>query len=137
MDRIITHGCGHAESHIVGGYWVADRDREADRLARRKCTACAAEAKRVAAGKAQLAARDQLGPVELPPLSGSPRQVAWAETIRLQQLAALHRAMPDLATQAARLEDARWWIEHRSDTVTQIAALVSGEAPAPPDRRHL
>ena len=125
MDRTITHSCGHAESHAVAGYWVADQDREADRLARRKCTGCATEARRLAAAKVQLAARDQLGPVELPPLSGSPRQVAWAETIRLQQLAALHRTMPDLVTQVAPLDDARWWIEHRSATTAQIAALVA------------
>ena len=124
MDRIITHSCGHTEQHVVGGYWACDRDREASRLARRKCTGCAAEARRATAAKMQLAARDQLGAVQLSPLSGSPRQVAWAETIRLQQLAALHRALPDIVAQAARLDDARWWIDHRSDTVAQIAAFV-------------
>ena len=126
MDRIITHSCGHAEHRIVGGYWAADKDREAGRLARRKCTSCVEEAKRSAAARVQLAALEQLGPVRLPPLSGSPRQVAWAETIRLQQLAALHRASPHVVEQAARREDARWWIDHRSDTAVQLAMLVAG-----------
>ena len=94
-------------------------------MSRCKCTNCATEAKRIVAAKVQLAAREQLGAVQLPALSGSARQVAWAETIRLQQLVALHRAAPDIVIQAARLEDARWWIEHRLDTVAQIAALVS------------
>lgn len=126
MDRIITHSCGHAEQHFVGGYWVCDRDREADRLARRKCTSCATAARRTAAAKVQLATREQLGVVQLPPLSGSPRQIAWAETIRFQQLAALYRAVPDAAIQAAHLEDARWWIDHRSDTIAQLTAFVAG-----------
>ena len=126
MDRIITHRCGHAEHHVVAGYWVADQDREAARLARHRCRDCVEQAKQVAAAQAQSAAREQLGAVSLPPLRGSPRQVAWAETIRLQQLAALCRAMPGIVEQAAQLDDARWWIEHRSDPVARIAALVAG-----------
>lgn len=98
------------------------------RLKRRKCAICAGEARRIAASRAELVAREQLGAVRLPQLSGSPRQVAWAETIRLQLLAALHRAMPDVVARVAGVDDARWWIEHRSDTTAQIAQFAAPDA---------
>ena len=124
MDRIITHSCGHQEHHFVPGYWACDRDHNAARLAWRKCTSCRAEGRRTAVVRDQLAAGERLGAIDLPPLSGSLRQIAWAETIRRQHLAGLRLAAPGVVEQAARLRDARWWIEHRSYTAAQIAALV-------------
>ena len=126
MKREITHSCGHKEQHYVTGYWICDQDRDAARLARRRCTICVAEAKQTAAAKVRAAARERIGAVELRPLTGSPRQVAWAETMRLQQLAALHQAVPDAVSRAASLDDARWWIDHRSDTAAQIVACLAG-----------
>jgi hypothetical protein len=125
MERDITHRCGHIERRFLAGYWNGDRDREATRLERLKCTTCAAEARRAAYVANAATAREQLGDVRLPPLTGTPRQVAWADGIRLEQLAALRQDAPAAVDPALAIVDARWWIERRSASATSLAAAVA------------
>ena len=108
MERDITHRCGHVEHHFLAGYWVCDKERDAARLERLKCTACVAEAKKAASVARVATAREQLVGVPLPPLTGTPRQVAWADSIRLEQVAALLRAAPTAVDPAVAMVDARW-----------------------------
>lgn len=124
MERDITHRCGHVERRFLSGYWNCDRDREAARLKRLNCTACAAEAKRAASVAKAAAAREQLADMRLPPLTGTPRQVAWADGIRLEQLAALRRTAPTAVHPAVAMVDARWWIERRSASAATLAATL-------------
>ncbi|KQM30935.1 hypothetical protein ASE59_07580 [Sphingomonas sp. Leaf10] len=49
----------------------------------------------------------------LPPLTGSARQVAWADTIRAERLARLLRSHPTCIDDLATRVDAKWWIDHR------------------------
>jgi len=126
----ITHRCGHAELRCLSGHWAYEKERDAERLKSRNCTACAATAKRAASAVKAAAAREQLAGVRLPALSGSPRQVAWADDIRLEKLAALRWAAPAAVGPAAAVADARWWIDHRSASTT---ALVAAWTRPPPD----
>jgi len=97
------HCCGHPRRHHVGGWCVADEDRAAARLARKRCPACTAtDAETLVADPA------------LPSLAGSPRQVAWAEAIRRDRLAAIRRIDPVAAARVAAVVEARWWIDRRS-----------------------
>ena len=89
MEREIIHSCGHAERHIVGGTFAADGDAQARRLARMKCKPCFKAGKQAKADVQADADRATLAGIELPGLTGSERQIAWAETIRLESLAAL------------------------------------------------
>lgn len=77
----VTHTCGHDETHQLYGP-TRDRAYREQRLAERPCSACQdAEWHRWRshenAASALLAEVDQL-----PALTGSEKQIAWAETIR-------------------------------------------------------
>ena len=72
----------------------------------------------------------QAATAALPPLSGSPKQIAWAITIRAEMLSVARAAVAEFAGEMhadaeglarverglARLEqttEAKWWIDHR------------------------
>lgn len=127
----ITRTCGHKEQvQIYGTNTRGQREWRAARLAEEPCADCrrAAHQQRNAAA-AQVAAQSGL-----PALTGSERQIAWAESIRLAGLAQLAdhatraaRAVEDPAARervvavllhiltriASAQTDARWWIDHR------------------------
>ena len=77
----IDHSCGHTQTqHIYGTNSKGQRERMADWLARGLCTDCY-EAQR-AAEYAEQTAQAKRGTAHLPALTGSDKQIAWAETIR-------------------------------------------------------
>jgi hypothetical protein len=140
----ITHSCGHTQTTQLYGPGK-DRERKAEWMAQRVCPDCyqaEQDAKRKAENEAAAA---QNAAESLPELLGSPKQVAWAETIRRKALdnaarvrtvnpAALAVATkPELVAMGkeyievyestmAKLRgetSAKWWIENR-DTVETI-----------------
>lgn len=111
MEREITHSCGHQQRHQISGFFAADSDREAARVARRKCSACYEAGKQTKAAQADAALAD----LALLPLTGSEKQVAWATSIRAERLAALRRKDPSAVASFAGIAEAKWWIDHRGD----------------------
>lgn len=109
MKRTIWHRCGHAQQHELFGSTAADCIRDERRLERQRCADCTAAARveQAAACRAAIAGH------VLPPLTGSARQVAWADKIRTERLAKLLRSHPDCITDLATRVDAKWWIDHR------------------------
>lgn len=118
MNRSITHSCGHEQSHFVDGIFAADVDRMAERLARQRCRQCreGAAAKRAAVDLLAL------GALVLPPLEGSPRQVAWAEKLRAARLSTVMKTSPTAPARLAEVRDAKWWIEVRAMSDAQLIA---------------
>lgn len=118
MGHEVKHSCGHAEQHVIFGMFAADIDRQARQLSRRKCTPC------YKAGKATKAMTDAalLADINLPALTGSEKQVSWAETIRVESLALLHRADPARVVIFAAIVDAKWWIDNRAKKLIEIEA---------------
>ncbi len=116
MGHEVTHSCGHSEQHSIFGMVAADLDRQARQLSRRKCTAC------YKAAKATKAEADAilLAQIELPPLTGSEKQVSWAETIRIERLAMLHRANSEAVTGFVAIVEAKWWIDNRMADLRKI-----------------
>jgi hypothetical protein len=129
----VSHTCGHDQVHILFGPHK-ERDRKLDWLAGTPCSECwraKQEQERTAANTAAAEANQQMG---LPALTGSDRQIAWAESIRKPICAAFKEAEqkaladinPDLS-EAAREEvgdaivllvdevcskaESRWWID--------------------------
>ena len=95
----ITHSCGHTKTHqIFGTNSKGQRDNKRAWLATTLCEDCyKAEqnakhaAENAAAAKANKAAA-------LPELTGTPKQIAWAESIRAAKIAELDGIMkPDAA----------------------------------------
>ena len=120
----INRSCGHEERIQIYGP-ERDRDGKAEREARKLCGECYRTAKlaesKIAGEQAVAATADR----PLPALSGSEKQIAWAEQIRAQAIlhgeASICRWPERLQTVVlpayrAGLEakiEAKWWIDHR------------------------
>lgn len=121
----ITHSCGHEATHNLTGP-VKDRQPRADYLATTLCTDCY---------RAEQLAKAKAANTDLPALTGSDKQIAWAESIRAgiisaidtliaqgtanraamsaEHLAAFEASCGD-AAQIKAHTSAAWWIDHRS-----------------------
>jgi hypothetical protein len=146
----IDRACGHVETIQIYGTDVhGERKRTADYEATRSCAECYAvtrDARReVEAATAAVAAQER----GLPALTGSPKQIVWAERIRAEVLAAHADAMTEraavpnagpasaarqswwIATTAeilARPAEAKWWIDNRDTRWVKLAkALMTTE----------
>ena len=120
--RRITHSCGHEQEHYIIGEYAADYDRQATKLSRGKCVACRTQAAALIASQNRAAALE----FGLAALQGSPKQIAWAETIRVKRLPALRQHDSEAALAVAQVTDARWWIDRRSEPDTVM--ITSAQA---------
>ncbi|MBB5713207.1 hypothetical protein [Sphingomonas aerophila] len=125
MEHRIAHACGHEQAHYIPGY-PSQQDRKARWLRTTKCRICFVDDKR--SEEAEAAARNAtaIAHLDLPELVGSGRQVSWATTIRAKRLAAIMAApsIDDASGHQAcvAVTDAKWWIDHRDLTDTNLIA---------------
>jgi len=84
----ITHSCGHTQTHALFGPG-RDRERKLEWLAGTLCSDCwqAEKDRQHAAETAAAQAQAQIA--GLPALTGTPKQVGWAEALRAQALNSL------------------------------------------------
>lgn len=139
MKYQITHTCGHDEQVELFGKGT-DRQSKIAWMEQQDCRACRNGAANVAATKAN-EANEAAG---LPTLTGSEKQVSWAETVRTNQLAMVVRELDNVAAAMARQgkseaqiatdrapidamvakvqaqTSAAWWIDHRSDSLQTL-----------------
>ena len=138
----VTHACGHVVAHNIVGP-ERDRPGQAAWLATRVCETCYAAQQAEARAAASAAAAESAAELGLPPLDGTPKQVAWGERIRGKHMAEL-QAMQ--ASRAARGEPpeplaeldaaasvmvrqvaAKWWIDRaEGQTLAQVLEGISG-----------
>jgi len=136
----IHHTCGHSVDTNLTGNCQA-RDNRAAWLAKQPCMACvrASEAATAAAGNQAQG---------LPALTGSEKQIVWAEQLRCEamrrataaattQAAGQHESLrDDLEAMAARIisrqVSAKWWIDQRHG-LTRVLSLLA----TPEDRTDL
>lgn len=128
MEQQIIHACGHEQAHVIYGF-DSQVTRKARWLRTTKCRACFVADKK--AEQTDAAERDSatIAHLDLPPLTGSERQVNWAETIRISRLAALV-ATPHTSARAdcdlcLRIYDAKWWIDHRNLSNADLVAQAT------------
>lgn len=136
----VTHSCGHEVVHQIYGPHKG-RDSKVEWLSSRPCTDCwrkEQDEQRAAASAKAAEANQAKG---LPALTGSAKQIAWAESIRASAIAKLGDlpalALDRLSEQAAgELRDAlillqseitdqaeaKWWIDNRDETVVREPA---------------
>lgn len=123
----IQHSCGHTVIHNIVGP-TRDRDRKAEWIGSRPCEDCWRAEQDRQRQEANAAAAESNQAAGLPTLTGSPKQIAWAETIRARALAAIDarfaaaRAKGNDVSVAERktailvtMTASDWWIEHRND----------------------
>lgn len=121
----IDHACGHKGAHQLTGK-QSTRQWILGQRAQEPCPDCsrAAREEQLAIVKAQReqanqAAAESNQAAGLPALKGTPKQIAWAESIRRDQLARIeryelhHDHLKGATTAASKQVDASWWIDHR------------------------
>lgn len=135
MRRRIRHTCGHEVTHDVRGK-AEERDRRFRWLSRTVCTDCWKSNR-------QLEAELDTAIHALPPLSGSPGQVTWAERIRAGRVRQVYElwfdariaaratdplteelTMSQALEQLARPTWAGWWIDHKDEDVSALLKLL-------------
>ncbi|RYF12061.1 MAG: hypothetical protein EOO77_18130 [Oxalobacteraceae bacterium] len=132
MGQIITHACGHEQIHYLSGF-ASQQERKVRWLKTTKCRTCFVAAKQ--AEQAEAAARDSaaIACLNLPPLIGSDRQIAWATILRAGRLCALTASSGTEESGhqvCAAVVDAKWWIDHRSLSDTELLAEAERHAVA-------
>lgn len=121
----VHHICGHARLHDLFGKG-AERERKLAWLATVDCPDCyraAKEAEKTAKNEAAAKENKEAG---LPELTGTPKQVAWAETIRgekiksvkavlakLDKSNALYAIVDGLVSEVINNPSAKYWIDNR------------------------
>ena len=118
----INYSCGHSEEITLFGT-VDERLRRVAWLESRPCPECQHKAASAIAKQTSIT-------YELPELTGSEKQIAWAEVIRSKAFQALHCLMPyadsdkskewmdGWRSQMTAKTEAAWWIDHRHDMPT-------------------
>ena len=132
----ITRACGHEEEVSIDGP-KRSRKRRLERARRFNCRTCYFEKQRAEA-EAAAAAHD------LPALTGTPRQVAWAMTLRHKALDEMELHLCELRGAAAKEDalleaglemaveallgqtEAAWWIDRRFHTPPMLLDAVLG-----------
>lgn len=135
-----TYSCGHEGRVDIGGP-QKDRQRKADWYFSGMCPECAQKKKVEEREKENQAAAERSAEMDLPELSGTEKQIAWANTIRIRQIENFNKRISRVATKLKEkgLEiipetnigikevidaveyyirantDARYWIDHRDD----------------------
>jgi hypothetical protein len=110
MKREVTYHCGHSETRSFSGSHSA-RDAYNEKLSREDCPACRS---------AQAATRS--ADAGLPTLTGSDKQIAWAEQIRQQAVTAFAEAQ-DVIEAAAPDEASK---QRARDTLAMIRTRTMG-----------
>lgn len=125
----IHHICGHTSTVQIYGKYTY-RYAEIERQEKMLCPDCYAEAQAKAIS-------DQAAEYELPALTGSPKQIAWAEKIRMQFINTILDKKLKLAGSPAleiikSVTRAAYWIDHRNqyymDWLKDTKALMENES---------
>jgi hypothetical protein len=97
MEQGIVHTCGHEQVHYLTGY-ASQQDRKAGWLRTTLCRTCFVAARKAEQCEATRRYGTAIAHLNLPPLVGSDRQVAWATTIRAGRVAAMLAPRPLVAS---------------------------------------
>lgn len=131
MDHTITHACGHLQIHHVLGF-TQQQLRKVAMLESTPCDSCRRASRQAGsrgASNEQAAALEQAALVSL---RGSPRQVAWAESIRATRLSSLlfdhDNGTPEACSSCAAIAEAKWWIDHRNLSLSDLVARAMESA---------
>ncbi|WP_298273854.1 MULTISPECIES: hypothetical protein [Alphaproteobacteria] len=133
MEQLITHVCGHGQVHYLSGF-ASQQERKARWLRTTKCRTCFLDGKRPEQAEAAVCASAAVAHLDLPSLSGSDRQIAWATTIRATRIAAIvtRTGRADDNRALIPMTEAKWWIDYRDlvdDDLIVKATLGAASTP--------
>lgn len=111
-DAIYAAFADYCNANVVGfAEQAAAEKAQAEKLAAEKAARKAEFMKKVAVENAQAAAEAEL--LDLPALSGSEKQIAWANSIRAAAMKKLSEK--EISTKIKTCTTAKWWINHRKE----------------------
>lgn len=126
----IEHVCGHTVERDIGGWRGRNRESREGLIGWLQSLPC------MDCVHAEESARDKaLSKAEgLPPLTGSEKQIAWAETLRRKILGDSFLKRDTLNELGVRIRDAmerkteaRWWIDNRHEALLTVMEAVAIE----------
>ena len=125
MEQRIIHACGHEQGHYLTGH-DSQQERKAKWLKTTNCRDCFVAEKRAEEAAAAALSSTAISHLDLPPLTGTDRQISWASTIRTKRLAALTNLNSDADCKAClQVTDAKWWIDCRDLTDVDLMAAAN------------
>lgn len=125
----IEHSCGHVERVRIYDADRREAEDKAEWMATRPCMDCVREER-------DAAARATDAKLDMAPLTGSEKQVAWAETIRSRTMAQAQAKLRaaerkgrtgaadgwrDVVDAISSQASAAWWIEHRYEGLRALS----------------
>jgi hypothetical protein len=151
MKTAIEHSCGHrTTANLYGTNVHGERDRKAEWLAARPCPACARAEREHEQQEQNRKAAEEAAASAWPALTGSDKQIAWANTIRAETVQAMADRLslhPDAAraaealklwtAEALRNTDAAWWIESCGNRPATLAIRAINAELTPESRQAL
>jgi len=131
----VTHACGHETEYNLFGPYESRRQRISS-LESRLCPECWEAKRNEENAKANAAAAAKAAEAGLPALEGTPKQVAWAESIRVKAITYLEERFatitPERQAQIAPLlaklkaqDKAAWWIDNRNLLPVDMLRAIS------------
>jgi hypothetical protein len=125
MEQRIIHACGHEQAHHLTGF-DSQQERKAKWLKTTTCRDCFVAEKRTEEAAAAALSSAAISRLDLPPLTGSDRQISWGTTIRTKRLAGLTNLYSGADCYAClQVTDAKWWIDHRDLTDVDLMAAAT------------
>ena len=125
MEQRIIHACGHEQVHYLTGF-DSQQERKVKWLKTTSCRDCFVAEKRAEEAAAAALSNAAISHLDLPPLTGTDRQVSWASTIRTKRLAVLINSNSGVDCYAClQVADAKWWIDRRDLTDVDLMAAAA------------
>ncbi len=125
MEQRIIHACGHEQGHYLTGF-DSQQERKVKWLKTTSCRDCFVAEKRAEEAAAAALSNAAISHLDLPPLTGTDRQVSWASTIRTKRLAVLINSNSGVDCYAClQVTDAKWWIDRRDLTDVDLMAAAA------------
>ena len=126
----VTHSCGCTETHQLYGK-QKDRDSKIEWLEGTLCRKCYRAEKAKEREQANERAGNLAESLGFVALTGSEKQVAWAQTIRqgIYEDIIKHNTIvdADVAVKILNLETtAKWWIDNRDDHRSAVVRTICG-----------
>jgi len=126
----VRHSCGHEQEHDMSARDLSERRRFAKWLSKRQCNECW-RAERRKAERTQVAAWEHR--INMPPLSGSPKQLDWGARVRHDLLIAAREQWGGsdeefserLLEPAKTIINAGWWIDNRDADPSDLPDLLA------------
>ena len=124
----VTHSCGHTVTHQLYGK-NSERERKIEWMEGKLCADCYKAQKDLERKQANERSADLASDLGFAQLTGSDKQIAWAQTIRQECYETIIKRNyildADVAIKVLSLEtSSKWWIDNRDEEPIGVIRLI-------------